>query len=151
MSKRWYGNMTNRIEEGRMFCDEIKVGTGVTEYSYSDRHAYEVIEVIDQKHVVIRLLDHRHAGEGSMDNNWELVSNENNPTYKLERRGNVWYWTTTITAEDIADIDNDINFKIRLCVAGFDIDKIREKGKQTKRTKANVSFGRADYYYDYEF
>jgi hypothetical protein len=37
------------------------------------------------------------------------------------------------------------------CVGGFDPDKIRAKGKQTKRTKANVSFGVARYYYDYEF
>ena len=31
------------------------------------------------------------------------------------------------------------------------LDRIREKGKQTKRWKANVSFGVARYYYDYSF
>lgn len=150
MSK-WYGNITNRLEEGKTFCDEIKVGTGVTEYSWSDRHAYEVIEVIDQKHFIMRLLDHEHVGGGSMDNNWQLVSNENNPTYELVKRGETWYYINTVTVEDIKDVADDLNLQLWLIHAGFDVDKIREKGKQTKRRKANISIGAASYYYDYEF
>ena len=53
MSRVWYGSIDNRFEEGRTY-GEIKVGTGVTEMCYSDRHAYEVVEVIDEKHLVIR-------------------------------------------------------------------------------------------------
>ena len=102
-----YGSLTNRLEEGRQYCDEIVVGTGVTEYHWSDRDAYEVVAVRDQKHVTVRELDHRHVGDGVMDNNWELVSNENNPTRELERRGDVWYWSSTLTADDIAGIDDD--------------------------------------------
>ena len=151
MAKRWYGNLTNRLEEGKQFCGTIEVGTGMTEYSWSDRHAYEVVGVKDQKHVTVRQLDHKHVGECSMDNSWELVSNENNPIREMEKRGDVWYWTTTLKAEDIEGIDDDMQWKVRVVIAGFDIDKIREKGKQTKRWKANVSFGVADYYYDYEF
>ena len=148
---KFYGSLSNRIEENHMYCDEIKVGTGVTEYFWSDRHAYEVVAVKDQKHVTVRALDHRHVGNGSMDNNWELVSNESNPTKELERRGDIWYWSSTLTADDVKGIDDDLHWKLRVALAGFDIDKIREKGKQTKRTRANVSFGVADYYYDYEF
>ena len=152
MSK-WYGSLQNRMEEGKQFVDEIKVGTGVTEYDWSDRRAFEVIEVRDQKHIRIREYDHRHVGDGVMDNNWELVSNPNNAEYELEKRGNIWYFTNTITAEDIGDIDAPENFdlKLRLCLAGFDLQKILEKGKQTKRRKANISIGVAEYYYDYEF
>ena len=148
---KFYGSLSNRIEENHMYCDEIKVGTGVTEYFWSDRHAYEVVAVKDQKHVTVRALDHRHVGNGSMDNNWELVSNESNPTKELERRGDIWYWSSTLTADDVKGIDDDLHWKLLVALAGFDIDKIREKGKQTKRTRANVSFGVADYYYDYEF
>lgn len=150
MSRKWYGSLNNRIEEGRMFCDKIAIGTGVTEYSWSDRHAYEVTEVTDQKHIKVREYDHKLAGE-PMTNNWELISNPENPERELVKRGEVWYWASTITAADIADIDNDIDFRIRLVINGFDIDKIRQRGKQTKYSKANVSFGVADYYYDYEF
>ncbi len=154
-----YGSLTNRFEENKMYCDEIKVGTGMTEYLFSDRHAYEVVGVKDQKHVTVREYDHKHVGE-AFTNNWELISNENNPTRALEKRGNVWYWATTVTAEDIQDVldfeaikgNDDLFFKrFRLGQAGFDFDKIIEKGKQTKRWKANVSFGVADYHYDYEF
>ena len=144
-----YGSLQNRMEEGRMFCNEITVGTGVTEYYWSDRRPYEVINVRDQKHITVRELDHRHIGDGAMDNNWELVSNENNSVKDLVKRGDLWYWENTITAEDIKDIS--FEEEVRLAVAGFDINKIREKGKQSKRWKANVSIGTAQYYYDYEF
>lgn len=151
MARKWYGSLQNRLEEGKQFCEEITVGTGVTEFYWSDREAYEVIEVRDQKHVTVRELDHEHVGDGQMDNNWKLISNPDNPTRDLVKRGDVWYWTTTIRAEDIADIDDDMETKIRLVVGGWDLDRIREKGKQTKRWKANVSFGVARYYYDYSF
>ena len=42
---KWYGSINNRIEENRMFCDVIEVGTGVTEYSWSDRHASQEIRL----------------------------------------------------------------------------------------------------------
>lgn len=148
MSK-WYGSLINRLEENKMYCKEITVGTGMTEYSWSDRHAYEVIEVVDQKHVVVREYDHIHQGDGYMDNSWKLVSNVDNPSRALERRGNVWYWTSTLTADDVRHLSPEQ--ELRLALAGYDIQRIRDKGKQTKRRKANVSFGVADYYYDYSF
>lgn len=161
MTRRFYGNLNNRLEEGRQFCDKIEVGTGVTEYYYSDRRAFEVIAVKDQKHVTIREYDHKHVGDGSIDNNWELISNPDNAEYDLTKRGDVWYYTNTITREEYdktlaSRIENDpVNgealLNLNLVLAGFDLDKIKEKGKQTKFRKANVSFGVASYYYDYEF
>ena len=148
MSKVWYGNLTNRLEENRQFCEEITVGTGVTEYSYSDRQSYEVIAVKDQKHVTIRRYDHKAKGEG-FTNDWELISNENNPSIDLVKRGNRWYRAVTATMKEIES--EDIYVSLWLCHNGFDVEKIKEKGSQTKYHKMNVSFGIADYYYDYEF
>ena len=148
---KWYGNLDNRLEEGRTYCDVITVGTGMTEYYWSDREPYEVIAVKDQKHVTVRRLDHVHVGDGCMDNRWDLVSNDGNPCYDLEKRGETWYWVSTLTASDIEGIDDDPQRQFDVILAGFDIDKVRTKGKQTKRRKANVSFGVASYYYDYEF
>lgn len=150
MSREWYGNLTNRLEENRMFCDEIKVGTGMTEYSYSDRHPWEVIEVVDQKHVKVRKMDHKHVGNSQMDNNWKLVSNENNSVRALTRRGNYWYWTVVVTS-DILDSIDKIETQLFLCHNNIEVDKLKEKGKITRYHRANVSFGKADYYYDYEF
>lgn len=50
---RLFGSLDNRLTEG-MTYGKIEVGTGVTEMCYSDRHAYEVVEVIDEKHLLIR-------------------------------------------------------------------------------------------------
>lgn len=157
MTRTMRGSYQNRIMENHHFTDEIKVGTGMTEYSYTDREAYEVIAVKDQKHVTVRTLDHRHIGDGSMDNMWELVSNENNPVYEMTKRGNCWYWTVQITADILDEIENceDPNekFRMQIFLANNDVDceKLRSKGKVTKYHKANVSFGIADYNYDYEF
>ena len=150
MSRKWYGSFNNRLEEGRQFVDEITVGTGVTEYFYSDRKAYEVVAVQDQKHITIRKLDHKPIGE-AMSNNWELISNENNPTTDLVKRGNSWYVVKTVTKEMLEGIENDIQTSLWLYHNGFDRDVIMEKGKQTKYSKKNISIGFADYYYDYEF
>ena len=140
-----------------MFCDEIKVGTGMTEYSWSDRHAYEVVEVKDQKHVKVREYDVKHIGE-AYTNNWELISNEENPVRSLVKRGKYWYYTTTVTTDDVkkyndeAETENDrVNFLIWLSQLGVSKEDVLEKGKITKSHRTNVSFGVADYYYDYEF
>lgn len=149
MSRTWYGSVQNRIEENRMYCEEIAVGTGMTEYLWSDRHPYEVIEVIDQKHVIVREYGHKHVGSAYYDNDWKLVSDESKPARLITKRGNYWYWTNTITAEQY-DAMEPIN-QVYCCVNGFDPDVIHSKGKQTKYHRANVSFGVAEYYYDYEF
>lgn len=148
MSRVWYGSLDNRLEENKQFCETIEVGTGVTEYYYSDRLAYEVVAVKDQKHVTIRKYDHKAKGE-EFTNDWVLTSNENNPTIDLVKRGNYWYRAVTATIDDVNN--DDINVRLWVCQNGFDVDKIRQTGKQTKYHKMNVSFGVADYYYDYSF
>ena len=149
MSKVWYGSLQNRLEENRQYTDEIKVGDGMTEYGWSDRHPFEVIEVRDQKHVTVRRLDHEHVGDGCMDNNWKLISNENNPTRSMVKRGKYWYTEVTITS-DLLD-DDRIETLLFLAHNDVDPDILREKGTIKKYHRANVSFGVADYYYDYEF
>ena len=116
---------------------------------YSDRHPYEVISVKDQKHITIRGLDHKLVGE-AYSNDWELISNEENPTYELVKRGKFWYFKATWTAEEV-DRLTDERDKLYLIINGWDLDKIKEKGSQTKYRRANVVIGFADYYYDYEF
>lgn len=145
----WYGSVHNRLEENREFCDEIKIGTGVTEYLYSDRHPYEVIDVIDQKHVYIRELDHKLIGE-PYSNDWELISNENNTVYYLTKRGKYWYKTITVT-DDI--LEPEISVETMLFLAHNDIneDDLRNRKKITRYHRINVSFGHAEYYYDYSF
>lgn len=142
-----------------MFTDEIAVGTGMTEYLYSDRHAYEVTEVIDQKHVKVRKYDQKRLDSNGMSDcqNWELISNPDNPEYLLTKRGKYWYWTVSFDRAYVEDIDEDnlTNETIGkvLCLAHNNTDKaeVMEKGKVTRYNRANVSFGHADYYYDFSF
>lgn len=155
MSKVWYGSINNRIEENKMFCNEIKVGTGMTEYSYSDRNAYEVVEVKDQKHVAVREYDHKLKG-GAYSNDWELISNENNPVRWLTKRGKYWYWTNVIDKsilEGYEEKDNDSKCELQIYLAhnNLSVQELAEKGKVTRYYRANISFGKANYYYDYEF
>ena len=157
MSRKWYGSLNNRIDENKMFCDEIKVGTGMTEYSWSDRHAYEVIAVRDQKHVTVREYDHKRPDDEkdySYTNHWVLVSNENNPEIEMVKRGNYWYTAVSIEPDRAREIlvNGTIDERLWACHCGFDLQAIVDKGKKaTKYHKKNVSFGVAEYYYDYEF
>lgn len=158
MAQKWYGSISNRIEENRQFCPEIEVGTGMTEYFYSDRHAYEVVAVKDQKHVTVREYDHEKGpGAPGFSNDWILISNPGNPEREMTKRGKYWYWTTTIPADLVRDIDednptdNDIYVLLMLAHNGTTRDEVMEKGKVTRYHRANVSFGVAEYYYDYSF
>ena len=56
MSRKWYGSIDNRIEEGRN-CEPdktIKEGTDITVYGWSDRQCKYVTKVIDQKHIFVK-------------------------------------------------------------------------------------------------
>ena len=157
MSRKWYGSLDNRIEENRQFCDEIKVGTGVTEYSWSDRHPYEVTEVKDQKNVAIRPMKHNRPADDkdySYTNTWILTSDESAPVIWVTRRGKYWYNKQVCTpelAKEIMDGD-DIDAKLWLGANGFIAEDIIRSGKaKTKLNRMNLSFGKAEYYYDYEF
>lgn len=153
MSRVWYGSINNRLEENRMFVSEIKVGTGVTEYLWSDRHPYEVTEVTDQKHVRIRRMKHSPAGE-EYSNDWKIESDENASDFPIMKRGKYWYKVASCTPEEAKEIleSDDVDSKIWLCHNGFDAQEIIASGK-TKRKyhRMNLSFGRAEYYYDYSF
>jgi hypothetical protein len=153
MSRTWRGSLNNRLEENRQFCEEIKVGTGVTEYFYSDRHAFEVVAVKDQKHVSIREYDHKSKG-AAFSNEWELISNEKNPVLDVVKRGAFWYVAVEITPERAAEIyyGTDIDAKLWAIQNGFILPDIIAAGKKkTAYHRRNLSFGVADYYFDYEF
>ena len=148
----WTGSLQNRLTENKQFCDEIKVGTGVTEYLYSDRHPYEVIDVIDQKHIYIRELDHKPIGK-PYSNDWELISNEYNPIYYLTKRGKYWYKTLVVTDGILGDNIDNISVDLELFLArnNITVEELKAKKKITRYNRINISFGHAEYYYDYSF
>lgn len=164
---KFYGCLTNRLEEGKQFVDEIKVGTGVTEYHYSDRTPYEVIEVIDQKHIVIRALDYRRIDDNGMSDaqNYEYISNENNIKYELVLKNNVWYKVRTITKESLLKgaerlvvensfrtIESAYNYLKAMANLTEKQHQSIEQGKAVKKyDKMNISIGYADRFYDYTF
>lgn len=139
---KFYGSLNNRIDENKMFCGKIDVGTGMTEYMYSDRKAYEVVKVIDQEHIFVREYDYKHVGDGHMDNSWELVSNKENPVREMKKRYGYWNWVVKYTRESIKDV---------YLLDKKTYDKIMKDGGATVYNRTNVSFGVAEYHYDYEF
>ena len=147
---KWYGLLDNRIMEQGKDAETITVGMGVTEFHWSDRTAYEVTKVTDQKHITIREYKAVHTG-GAYENKWELVQDTTRPEINLTKRGKYWYVVATVTADELAEIEKDINKQMWFYHWNFDADVIRAKGKQTKYHRKNIRVGYADYYYDYEF
>lgn len=70
---QWYGSLENRLME-RTATPELKIGMGVTECLWSDCHAYEIIEIKDDRHITVRRMGHKckdyYAGD------WEVWSDE---------------------------------------------------------------------------
>lgn len=151
------GSYINRAFEGQQSVEEITVGTGVTEFGYSDRHAYEVVAVKDQKHITIRQLDHKLIGE-AYSNEWELIPNEENPSVELVKRGAKWYSEQILDLDTLAEArrrmseDGDPMMMLWICGNEFNVEKLEADGKPQKRYHHwNISIGHAEYYYDYEF
>lgn len=88
MSKM-FGNVVNRIMENDKVSEEIKIGTKVTEYLYSDRNVWEVIEVKSQKNVILRKMSAK--AKAIYSNEWELYSDKNNRVIEVVFRYNNWY------------------------------------------------------------
>lgn len=165
LQMKFYGSLDNRLEENRMYCDKIEVGTGMTQYYYSDRHAYEVVKVVDQTNVFVREYDHKLKGE-AFSNQWELISNESNPVIELKLRNGVWMKVTNYSKEvwlatakewvekgECRTIESAYDyFKTMSGLTEKEKEKI-EAGKIVKKLRkfGNISFGVAEYYYDYEF
>lgn len=126
---KWYGSVTNRIEE-RIEGVKPEIGMGVTEYLWSDRNAYEIIDVIDEKHFKMRRYDVKNIGSGYGDNSWELISNPDGYVYEMVFRYGKWY-------EKYQKMNYDENGNKYPDGYGF--------------RKMNIRIGVADYYYDFEF
>lgn len=148
MSK-WYGSLQNRLAENQKDIPEIYVGMGVTEYLWSDRHAYEVTKVINQKDVFIRQYDVKNVGAGFGDNTWELISNPDGWEIEIVYRYGGWYRKDTYTKEGIEKFEKENGY---ILIDQKVYDKAMKDGVAVKYEKMNkLRFGVADYYYDFEF
>ena len=67
----------------------LEIGMGVTMSVGSDAYAYEIVEIKDDTHCMIRALDHKAIGDFGT-NEWELVSNENNPLLEMKFTYGKW-------------------------------------------------------------
>ena len=84
MSNIWYGSLNNRLME-RTISPEPEVGMGVTECLWSDREPWEIIEVKDARHIIIRKLDTSRVDNNGMSEcqEYEYKSNPSNITFQL--------------------------------------------------------------------
>ena len=141
-----YVNLINRMQEQAKSASP-KVGLGVTEYMWSDRNAYEIIKVEDDKHFTMRRYSVKHNGcFGSQD--WELISDESNPTYDMVYRYNKWYQKITYTKESVSNAEKEDGYVL----LDQDIyDRVMKNGIAHKYIERNIVIGVADYYYDFEF
>ena len=81
---KWYGSLQNRILENSAM-PKPEVGMGVTECLWSDRNPYEIVEVKDDRHLMIRALDWKRIDEGGFSEaqEYEYFSNEDNPVIQI--------------------------------------------------------------------
>ena len=146
---KMYGNIINRLEENQKEIPTLEVGMKLTEYLWSDREVYEITKVINQKDVFIRRMDAINKDKCMGSQNWELVSNENRPSFEIVFRYNNWYKKDTYTKETLKKMMEEDG-----CILLSDdiVKEIENKGVAYRYNKMNkLRFGTADYYYDWEF
>lgn len=140
---KWYGNVTNRLEEGNNYNKDnlIHVGDDVTEYLYSDRNCYFVTEVKNQKNILIKqyyvCADHsKKGGMGHQDWMYFKTADEYNQ------------YLRSFGFESNAKERKEIELKFRY----GKWKQVIRCGETCKYYDFNkISFGVRDYYYDWEF
>lgn len=160
MSKIWYGNLMNRLEEGRT-VPEIKEGMDITMYLWSDRECYFVTEVIDQKHIKVRkytvIADQDKEG-GMGHQNWLYFKSVRDASDYLKAHGFEGY------SEDFKDRDEEWELRYNKWRRSFtytedyycterELKSLNKNGyyKRYFDLSGEVSFGIRNYYYDWEF
>lgn len=160
MAIKWYGNVINRIEEGRT-VPEIKEGMDITMYLWSDRDCYYVTEVINQKHIKVKrytvIADRDKAG-GMGHQNWLYFKTRKEASEYLKAHGLDGY------DESIKDREEEWEFRYNKWQLSYtfteenycterELKSLEKKGyyKRYYDLSGKVSFGRRDYYYDWEF
>lgn len=163
--KTVYGSLNNRLNEGRQLVNEIKVGDGVTEYMYTDRHAYEVTKVVTQNNIFIRKLDTQRIDTNGMSDSQEyrFISNNKNAEIELVKRNGCWYRVENFDRKTwLKNAEKDNAFKSANAAYNYykamsgltakQLEKI-EQGKEVKKyvKMNNISIGVTSEYYDYSF
>ncbi len=163
---KYYGSVLNRLQENQMICSVIEVGTGVTEYFFSDRIPYEVTKVLNQEHVFIRRMNAIRIDKNGMseDQEYEYKSDTSAPEIELVKRSNgVWLrvdyyskekWLEMTKQHRISDnIQVEYNYyKLMSGLTTKQLEKI-ERNKEVKRYSkfGRISFGIMSCYHDYSF
>ena len=166
--KKWYGNVLNRIEEGKNYTGrEIRVGDDITVYLWSDRTCYYVTDVISQKRIKVKRYyvcadKSKPGGMGHQD--W---------LYFKDRKAFDLYINIPAIATDAEYADADAAreetwvFRYGKWMREYRHDEMLHPDAYTKREREHyqkhgwfntygelsgaVSFGVRDYYYDWEF
>jgi hypothetical protein len=89
---QWTGSLVNLLV-GNSKSSEPVVGMGVTELCWTDRHAYEIVKVIDDRHIIIRRLNAVRTDNNGMSDcqDYDYYSDLTGMTLKLFRdRKGVW-------------------------------------------------------------
>lgn len=78
---RWYGSVQNRILE-HIATDKVVVGMGATEILWSDRHAFEIVAVKDERHCTARRMKCTIIGDW-YSQDYKIESDEDGYTVEL--------------------------------------------------------------------
>ena len=126
---KFYGSLTNRLEENKNYAGkDIEVGMYATKYLWSDRAAYEVVEVVNQKNIFVRRLKAIRTDDNGMSEcqDYRFESDTSRRPVELKKGKKGWYDVWRYTDRD-------------------------GKERCQKHEDWNISFGVADEYYDYSF
>jgi hypothetical protein len=159
---KWYGNVTNRLEEGRT-VPEIIDGMDITMYHWSDRTCYWVEHVENQKRIIVGeyyvCADHSKPG-GMGHQNWMYFKTLKDENEYLEK---YFPGTRTGSENDKPALETwvyrynkwmqEVTYTDEHHCSEKELKSLKKNGyyKRYYNLGGKISFGRRDYYYDWEF
>lgn len=148
---KWYGNLDNRLMEGKT-VPEIKEGMDITMYYWSDRTCYYVTKVVDQKHIFVKeyeVVADRDKEGGMGHQNWCYFKTKKECNDYLLKYGLGKQLNNIIEDEPEEWVFRYNKWKRVARKDGWTGEPL-EKPKYYDLS-GKVSFGVRDYYYDWSF
>lgn len=170
---RWYGNISNRFEEDKIYNKDnlIHEGDDITMYLYTDRDCYYVTKVNNQKDIMVKqykVTADKEKASGMGHQEWLYIKDEDVSEENWVYRYKKWMLKSVITIDSFnramesqrkafkegtpdEQVEKWIMFKLN--ITNDELNQLKN-GKEIKKyydLSGKVSIGVRDYYYDWEF
>lgn len=98
-NKKWYGSVHNRLMES-VNPIKVEVGMGITKLQWSDRSAYTIVKIVNDKKIIVQRDEVKRIDKNGMSDcqEYEYIQNTKAPLVEVHLlRDGRWHFGTRLS------------------------------------------------------